>query len=118
MVSCQQVFDSDWQLPNTNAGGMMDSSRDRGGNTSQTDFANTARAKGVKFKVGKVEEMDFDGRRVGIYGNHIVGQVAIDGRAVLRIVMRMLEQSHANAHYHCALNLVAACQWIENSSGV
>src|SRR4051812_36486180 len=97
---------------------MVDSSSDRCGNPGQADFADTARAKGVKFKVGEVEEVDFDGWRVGIYRNHIVGQVAIDGRAVLRIVMRMLEQSHANAHSHGALTLVAARQWIENSSGV
>src|SRR5262245_59183457 len=97
---------------------MVDGCCNGSGHTGEANFTNTTRAERVEFEVGKVEEMHFNGWCVGIYRNDVVGQVTIDWRAVLRVVIGVLEKSHANSHHHCSLNLVAARQWIEDASGV
>ena len=38
--------------------------------------------------------------------------------AVLRIIRGVFEQSHADTHHDRALDLVAACQWVENPSRI
>jgi len=48
------------------------------------------------------------GRRVGVHGRHVISQIAVEGRTVLRIVSDLFEQRHSDAHYHCPLDLVAA----------
>ena len=62
--------------------------------------------------------MYFDRRRIGVHGHDIIGQVAVDGRAILRIVMRVLEESHADAHDDGTLDLVAASQGVKDAPGV
>jgi hypothetical protein len=47
VASNQQIFDFYGQLADTHAGGVVDGGRDRGGNTSQTDFTDAPRAKRV-----------------------------------------------------------------------
>ena len=59
--------------------------------------------------------MHFDQRRVGVHRHDVVGQVAVDRRAVLRVVDRVLEQRHADSHHHRAFDLVAAGQWIDDA---
>ena len=59
--------------------------------------------------------MHLDRRRIGVDRHHIVGEIAVDRRAVLRIVGRVLEQRHADSHHHRTLDLVAAGQRIENA---
>src|SRR5947199_10431694 len=97
---------------------MVDGRGDRGSNTGQAYFADAARAKLVKLLVGKVQEVYFDRRRIGVHGHHIIGQVAVDGRAILWVVMRVLEESHADSHHDRTLDLVAPSQWIQDAAGI
>src|SRR6185295_17644605 len=48
----------------------------------------------------------------------VVSQVAVDRRAVLRIVVRLLEQRHADAHYDRAFDLILAGQRVDDASRV
>src|SRR5882672_2532904 len=114
----QQIFDPDWQLANTNAGGMMDGGCDRGGDAGQANFTDSPRSEGVELLVGEIQEVDFDCRSVGVHGDDIVGQVAVDGRAILRVVVGVLEKGHANSHHYRALDLVASSQWIKDAARV
>ena len=59
---------------------------DCGSDTSQPDFSYPARAKLINLPIGVVEEVHVDRWRVGVHRHHVIGEVAIDGRAVLRIV--------------------------------
>src|SRR6267142_3874681 len=91
---------------------------DGGGNAGQANLADAARAELVDFLVGEVDEMHVDGRVVGVDRHDVVGQIAVDRCAVLRVVMRMLEERHADSHYHGAFDLVAAGQGVENSTRI
>src|SRR5947209_12192209 len=53
-------------------------------------------------------------RSVCMHRYNIISEASIDGRAVLRVVGRVLEQRHPQSHHHRALYLVAACQWIDD----
>ena len=97
---------------------VVDRRRDRGGDAGQADLADPACAKFVDLLVGEVEEMHLDRRHVGVDRHHVVGQIAVDRRAVLRIVRRVLEQRHADSHHDRALDLVAAGQRVEDAARV
>src|SRR5437764_1122472 len=96
----------------------MDGGRDRGGNASQADLTDSTCSKWVELLVREIQKMHFDPRRVRVHRDDVIGQIAVDGRAGLRIVMGVLEQGHADAHDDRALDLVAASQWIEDASGI
>ena len=89
-----------------------------GRESGQADLADPARAELVDLLVRVIEEVHVDRRHVGVDRHDVVGQVAVDRRAVLRVVGRVLEQRHADAHHDRALDLVAAGQRIEDSAGV
>ena len=62
--------------------------------------------------------MHVDRRHVGVDRHHVVGQIAVDRRAILRVVRRVLEKGHADSHHDRALDLVAGRQRVENAAGV
>src|ERR1700694_429106 len=97
IASRQQILDLHRQFPHANTCCVVDCSRDSGGDAGQANLAYPACAKFVKLFVGEVEEMDVDRRRVGVYRHHVVGQITVDRRAVLRIVSRVLSQRHADS---------------------
>src|SRR5262245_24473679 len=94
----------------------------RGGDSSgysrQADLADSAGAELVDFLVRVVEEMYIDRWRVGVYRHDVVGEIAVDRCAGLRVVRGVLEQGHANAHHHRAFDLVATRERIEDAAGV
>ena len=65
-----------------------------------------------------IQERHIDRRRVCVYRHHIVRQVAVDRRAVLRIVNGFFEQSHTDAHDYRALDLIAAGKRIQDPAGI
>src|SRR5260370_16898982 len=89
---------------------MMHCFGERSGNSGETNFADAASTQFVDLRVRIIEEMYVNGGRVGVHRHQVVGQAAIDGSAVLRVVGRVLEESHANTHHDCALDLVPAGQ--------
>src|SRR6185436_16845091 len=103
-----------WQLTHANAGGVTDRISDRGGNARQADFTDPTRSQRVELLIGEIQEMHLDAWRVRVHSHDVVREVAIDRRARLRVVIRVFEQRHADAHHHRALNLVATRQWVEN----
>jgi len=62
------------------------------GDARQPNLSNAARSELIHFLVGVVEEVHLAYRRIGVHCNEIVGQTAVDRRAVLRIVFRPLQQ--------------------------
>src|SRR5437588_9709740 len=62
--------------------------------------------------------MDVDGRGVSVHRDYVVGEIAVDGRAVLRIVSGVLQQRHANAHHHRAHYLVATGERVDDAASV
>ncbi len=83
----QQILDFHRQLSDANACRVMDRRRDGGGNAGQADLADPARAQFVNLFVRIIQEMHFDQRRISVNGHQVVGQVAVDGCAALRIVV-------------------------------
>ena len=75
-------------------------------------IADAAGSEWVELLIGKIQEVHFDPRRVGVHRDDVIGQVTIERRARLRVVMGMLEKSHANSHHDRPLDLVAASQRI------
>src|SRR6478609_8698516 len=114
----QKILNLHRQFPHANTGGMVDSIRDRGGNSGQTNLTYSARADLVEFFVRVVEEMHVDCRSIRIHSNYVVCHTAINRGAVLRIVFRTLKQRHANAHHDRSLYLVAACQRVDDLPGI
>src|SRR5262245_32570407 len=97
---------------------MVNGGSDRCGNASKPDFTNPARTQWVDLLVGKVQKVHFNDRRISIYWDHIVGQVAVERRAGCGIVVSVLEEGHSNTHHHCSLDLVATRERIEDTTGV
>src|SRR5262249_21351460 len=96
----------------------MDGCGDGGGEAREPDLADSAGADGVDLLVRLVEELGLECRNVGIDGHDVVREIAVDGRAVLRVVGRVLEESHADAHDDGALDLVSAGEGIDDAAGV
>src|SRR5262249_44831198 len=116
--SHQQIFDFHRQFAYTNTGGVVNRLCDGGSDPSQSDLSNAARSELVDFSVGIIQKVHLDRRRVGVYRHHVVSQVAVDGRAVLRIVDGLFEHRHANAHDHRALNLIPGGKRIHDPPGI
>ena len=72
----------------------------------------------LNFGVGIVEESDVERRRIGIRRDDVVGEIAVDRRAVARVVVRVLEERHADAHHDRAFDLVARRVRVEDPAGV
>ena len=109
----EQVLDLDRQFAHAHAGGVIGRGGDGGGDAGQADLADPAGAEFVDLLVGVIEEMHVDRRDVSVHRHHVVGEVAVDGRAVPRVVMRVLQQRHADSHHDRAFDLVPAGEWIE-----
>ena len=86
--------------------------------SADAELADPACAKFVHLFVGEVDETDVDGRHVGVYHHHVVGQITVDRRAVLRIVSGVLQQCHADSHHDRAHDLVPAGQWVDNAARI
>src|SRR6266436_3243406 len=97
---------------------MVNRGRDRGRYTSEPDLADPARTELIDLFVRIVEEVHVDRRRVRIYGHYVVGQVAVDGRATLRVVSCVLKESHTNSHHDCALNLITSGERIQDPTSI
>src|SRR5258707_11122119 len=89
---CQQILDLYRQLPHADAGGVVNRISDCGGEAGQADLADAPRADLVNLVIGEVEEMDLDRGHVGVHRHHVVCQIAVDRRAALRGVDRVLQQ--------------------------
>ena len=97
---------------------MIDARGDRGSDTGESDLADAARPKFVDFFIGKINEMHLELWHIGVHRHNVVGQIAVDRRAVLRVVRGVLQQRHANSHHDRALDLVAASQRIDDATGI
>ena len=102
----------------TRTRGVIRSSCDRSRDTGQSDFSDSASAQRVDVCVGIIEEMHFHQWRVSIYGYEIVSEIRIDRRTILRVINRLLQKRHANSHHHCAFDLVAPRQRIDDPPAV
>src|SRR6185369_2808052 len=91
---------------------------DCGGDAREADLADPASAELVDLFVRKVEKVDVDWRRVEVHCHDVISEVAVDRRAVLRIVTALLKQLHPNSHHDRTLNLITASKWIQNSTGI
>src|SRR5215470_16174635 len=116
--SYQQIFNRYRQFPNAYTSCVVHRVSDGGGDPGEPDLTDAACSDLVKLFVGIVEEVYFDCRRIGVHGYEIVRQTAIDRSAVLGIVFRVLQQGHAYAHHHRALDLIAASQCVDDLAGI
>src|SRR6476646_2603821 len=114
----QQILDFNRQLPHAHTRRVVGRCGDRSRDSGEADLADAARTYGVELKVRIIEEMHFELWHVGVYCHHVVGQVAVDRRAVLRVIMRFFQHRHAYAHHDGAFDLVATCEWIDNAAAV
>ena len=55
---------------------------------------------------------------VGIHRHDVVGQIAVDRRAVLRVVSGVFQKRHPDSHHDRAFDLVASGEWIDNAPGI
>src|SRR4029077_13841642 len=97
---------------------MMDCVGDGGSDACKANLTYPARTNLVEFFVRVVEEMHVDCRSIRIHSNDVVCHAAIDWSAILGIVRGVLKQGHADAHHHCALDLVASRQRVDDLPGV
>src|SRR5882757_1479834 len=92
IVGCEQVFNANGQAADTYASGVIDRRSDGWRDAGQTDFADTAGTVLPQDRIGNVEEVNIDIRRISDCGNDVVGEVVVDGVAVTRVVDGLLEQ--------------------------
>src|SRR5207302_527942 len=111
----QQILDLHRQFAHTHAGRMVDARSDGGGYPSESDLADPARAKCIDLFVGEVEEMHVKLRHVCVNSHDVVGEVAVNRRAVLRIVSGVLEQCHTDSHHDRAFDLIAPGKRIDDA---
>jgi hypothetical protein len=79
----EKMLDLDGQLAHAYAGRVVDRRSRRGGEAGQADLADATCAKFINLRVGEVEEMYANRRDVGVDRHDVVGQIAVDRRAVL-----------------------------------
>src|SRR5258708_34689670 len=107
-ASRKQIFDLHGNFPYANPCCGWTARRDRSSYARQADLADSPSAKFINLFVRIVKKIDVDRRHVSVYRHHIIREIAVDGRAFLRIVRGVLQQCHADSHHHRALDLVAA----------
>lgn len=89
----QQIFNSNRQLADTNAGRVVDRRSDGRSNACHADFADAARAILIHDQVGIIEESHVEVGKIGAGGNEIVREIAIDGLPKVLVVMRLDRKS-------------------------
>src|SRR5258708_2040159 len=107
-ASRQQIFDLHRKFPYSNTCCVVNRRRDRTSYARQADLADSPSAKFINLFVRIVKKIDVDRSHVSAYRHHIMREIAVDGRAFLRIVRGVLQQCHADSHRHRALDLVPA----------
>jgi len=111
------VLDLDRQFTHAHAGGVVGRGGDGGGDTGQADLADPTGAEFVDLLVEIVGEMPADGG-TSVHRHNVNGEVAADRRAVLRVVMGVLQERRADSHHGRALDLVPVRERIENTDGI
>src|SRR6185295_19070029 len=106
------------QFADTNAGRVVHCVRNRRRNPGEPDLADPTSAEFVDLFIGIVEEVYVNRRRIRVYSHYVVCQIAVDGRATLRVVSSMLKECHANSHHDSALDLIPASERIQEATGV
>ena len=62
--------------------------------------------------------MHIELRHVGVHRHDVVGQIAVNRRAVLRVVSGVFQKRHADSHHDRAFDLVASGERIDNAAGI
>ena len=84
----------------------------------ETDFSHTACSDLIQVVVGIVEESYIDIRAVGMNRDYVVGEIAVHRRPAPLVVLGSFEHGHADAHHHCAFDLIAGSTGINDATGV
>src|SRR5271166_4643882 len=116
--SGQKLFDAHRKFADADTGSMVDGAGDGGGDAGKTDLSDAARPKRVEHQVGVIEKSHVDQGRVGIGGEHVVGEVVVDGRTVAQVVASGFKEGHADAHHYGSFYLIAGGPGVENAAGI
>ena len=90
--------------------------RERARNPGNTNLADAAYADGIEVLVVLVDEGDVDLADVGVHGNMVVGEIAVDESPVAAIEHAFLEQRLTHPPDDTALKLAACHLRIEKPS--
>src|SRR5438034_7891926 len=79
----EEILDHDGDVPDADAGGVVDGVGDGGGHADDGDFADSFGTDGIVQGVGVFDEVDVDVGDVGVDGYQVAGEVAVGQPAVL-----------------------------------
>src|SRR5215470_1871952 len=102
----QQIFDLHGQLANPDSSCMVNRSSDCRSYSSETDFSDATCTIFVQSEIRIVKKGHIDLQCIRTGGNHVVGEIAVDGVSGLLVVMCFLKNSHTYTHHDRSPNLI------------